>query len=132
MHKPYLNSDCIWQVVYLELVPLETAEINASRLPPEFHLSFIENYSDSAAITALNEVDSISCGGISISPGDKFVGDEDGVVVISQRDITFVIGKLKEISAKENEIQQKIDAGWTLPEWIEKELNAKGISYIDE
>lgn len=74
----------------------------------------------------------ISCGGISVSPGDMVVGNEDGVVVVAQRDIPFVIGELEKIGAKEKEMQQKIDAGWSLPEWIERDLCAKGISYIDK
>ena len=41
----------------MEVVPPETAKIIASRLPPAFHLSFIEDYSDAATIAALNKVD---------------------------------------------------------------------------
>lgn len=57
MNNPYQKSDRIWKVVYLEVVPPETAEIIASRLPPTFHLSFIEDYSDAAVIAALREMD---------------------------------------------------------------------------
>jgi D-3-phosphoglycerate dehydrogenase len=41
----------------MEVIPPDTAEIIASRLPPSFQLSFITDYSDEAAISALTEAD---------------------------------------------------------------------------
>lgn len=74
----------------------------------------------------------IACGGVAIHPGDIVVGDEDGVVVVAQQDLHDVIGNFGKIRAKENEMQQIIKTGWTLPEWMEKDLKNKGISYCDE
>lgn len=46
-----------WKVVYMEAVPSDTAEIIASRLPDNFELSFVEDYSDEAARDALENAD---------------------------------------------------------------------------
>ena len=45
------------QVIYMEVVPPETAEIIASRLPQGFELHFIKDYSEGAAISALADAD---------------------------------------------------------------------------
>lgn len=52
-----MDSDRKWRVVYMEVVPSDTAEIIASRLPPSFQVSFVKDYSDEAAISALSEAD---------------------------------------------------------------------------
>ena len=46
-----------WRVVYLEVVPPETYEIIASRLPAGFELSAVADYSDEAARAALGQAD---------------------------------------------------------------------------
>ncbi len=52
-----MNSEQKWRVTYMEVVPPDTAEIISSRLPSSLQLSFIEDYSDEAAMSALSEAD---------------------------------------------------------------------------
>lgn len=47
----------IWKVVYMEVVPPDTAAVVASQLPEGFELSFVEDYSDEAARKALADAD---------------------------------------------------------------------------
>ena len=46
-----------WKVVYLEVVPSDTAALIASCLPPGFQLSFIKDYSDEEIMRILPHVD---------------------------------------------------------------------------
>jgi regulator of RNase E activity RraA len=74
----------------------------------------------------------ISCGGLPVHPGDVIVGDEDGVVVVPRGDVSTVLQELKKVGAKESEMKAKIEAGWTLPEWIGEALSLKGLQVIEE
>ncbi len=73
----------------------------------------------------------ISCGGMSVHPGDVIVGDEDGVVVVARADIPAVLKGLVKVGEKEKEMEEQIDAGWTLPEWIDDALTRKWIQIIE-
>lgn len=53
----HMAFDRKWRVVYMEVVPPVIKEIIASRLPPSFQLSFVNDYSESTAISALTEAD---------------------------------------------------------------------------
>ena len=53
----------------------------------------------------------VSCGGASVHPGDLVVGDEDGVVVIPQRDLAVVAERLKGVLQKEAKMLADIEAG---------------------
>ena len=74
----------------------------------------------------------ISCGGLPVHPGDFIIGDEDGVVVVSRGDVPAVLKELQKVGAKEREMKERIEAGWTLPEWTEELLSIKGVQVIDE
>jgi 4-hydroxy-4-methyl-2-oxoglutarate aldolase len=50
----------------------------------------------------------ISCGGVTIHPGDIIIGDADGVVVIPQSDEHHVLKKALEKLAKDQEREAKI------------------------
>ncbi|WP_425403056.1 RraA family protein [Hwanghaeella sp.] len=53
----------------------------------------------------------IMIGGVHVSPGDVIVGDEDGVVVVPQAELSQVIETLKEVRALEAEAEAKVKAG---------------------
>jgi RraA family protein len=42
---------------------------------------------------------SIVCGGITVSPGDLVVGDEDGVVVVPQDEVDELVARARELAA---------------------------------
>ncbi len=55
----------------------------------------------------------ISCGGVSVNPGDIVVGDADGVVVIPREEAEQTFEKANAIFSKEETIKKRIDAGET-------------------
>jgi 4-hydroxy-4-methyl-2-oxoglutarate aldolase len=72
----------------------------------------------------------ISCGGIPVAPGDIVAGDEDGVVVIPQREIAVVAKNLLAIQEKEEKMLAEIQSGKLVPSGAAAELEAKGIEII--
>ncbi|MFQ6038578.1 MAG: RraA family protein [Candidatus Aminicenantales bacterium] len=51
----------------------------------------------------------VTCGGVQVSPGDILFGDDDGVVVISQEDITHIMDGAESIQATEAKVLKKIE-----------------------
>ena len=75
----------------------------------------------------------ISCGGITVHPGDILVGDPDGVVVISPKDAPEVLKKAKGKLKKEIETRQQIAAGtWDRTAYNEAALKKMGCEFIDD
>ncbi|MBN2014974.1 MAG: orotidine 5'-phosphate decarboxylase [Candidatus Altiarchaeota archaeon] len=56
----------------------------------------------------------ITCGGLSVKPGDFIVGDMDGVIVIPQEKAVEVANRALDVSEKENRIRKEIREGSTL------------------
>jgi regulator of RNase E activity RraA len=73
----------------------------------------------------------ISCGGISVSPGDLIVGDEDGVVVVPLGDLASVGARLAAIDAKEAKMQADLAAGVLIPSWVDEVLSEKGCETVN-
>src|SRR5690606_26227640 len=53
----------------------------------------------------------ISCGGITVEPGDWIVGDDDGVVVVPQAEAERLVEAGRALEDKERDIAARIDAG---------------------
>lgn len=53
----------------------------------------------------------VSCGGVTVNPGDIVVGDADGVVVIPQARAEEVLAKAKQIAANEAKVMERLRAG---------------------
>jgi 4-hydroxy-4-methyl-2-oxoglutarate aldolase len=53
----------------------------------------------------------ISCGGISVEPGDWIVGDDDGVVVVPREKVEQLVEAGLAIEDKERGVAARIDAG---------------------
>ena len=53
----------------------------------------------------------VSCGGVTVNPGDIIVGDADGIVVISPKDAAVIAEKAIAKSQKEQAIFKAIEAG---------------------
>lgn len=68
----------------------------------------------------------ISCGGVSICPGDLMVGDGDGVVVIPRQLASEVLQKASALQKQEEAITRKIVAGEWEREWVDETLLRKG------
>lgn len=73
----------------------------------------------------------ISCGGVTIHPGDILVGDEDGVVVIAPSDAPDILQKARAKLQDEKKTIEAIDRGTWDRTWVDKALAAKGCQIID-
>jgi regulator of RNase E activity RraA len=70
----------------------------------------------------------ISCGGISVNPGDLVVGDADGVVVIEREKAASLLDAAAKKVADETSRIAGIKQGKDLrPKWLEGSLRAAGL-----
>jgi 4-hydroxy-4-methyl-2-oxoglutarate aldolase len=73
----------------------------------------------------------IGLGGLPIASGDLLVGDRDGVTVIPQAQIARVIEALDEVRRKEQETQERIAAGATVPSWVDELIDSAQTYRLD-
>jgi 4-hydroxy-4-methyl-2-oxoglutarate aldolase len=73
----------------------------------------------------------IGLGGLPIASGDLLVGDRDGVTVIPQAQIARVIEALDEVRRKEQETQERIAAGATIPSWVDELIDSDKTRMLD-
>jgi RraA family protein len=73
----------------------------------------------------------ISCGGVTVNPGDILVGDEDGIVVIDPKDAPEILLKAKTTVAKEAGIMEDIKNNTWERTWVDKALREKGCEFMD-
>lgn len=72
----------------------------------------------------------VSCGGVTVYPGDIIVGDRDGIVVISPKDAAEVAIKAKAKLQEEQAKFRAIEDGTINRAWVDKTLNEKGCEVI--
>lgn len=73
----------------------------------------------------------ISCGGVTVHPGDILVGDEDGVVAIPPTDALDVLQKARAKLADEKKVIEEIERGAWDRTWVDKALAAKGCLVVE-
>lgn len=73
----------------------------------------------------------VSCGGVTVRPGDILVGDSDGVVVIPREEWDEVLKGVAKILEKENQTVASIQAGKVIPDWVAKTLAERGCTFVD-
>ncbi len=64
----------------------------------------------------------ISCGGVTVWPGDLLVGDDDGVCVVARGDAESVLEAARKREREENALRPRFAAGETL--WTVADLTA--------
>lgn len=74
----------------------------------------------------------ISCGGVSISPGDIIVADDDGVIAIPKDDAPTVLANAKKVQEKEKAVIESIYKGEWDRTWVDQTLQDKGCEIIEE
>lgn len=75
----------------------------------------------------------ITCGGISVSPGDIIVGDADGIVVIPRRDAAAISVKARDKLRREFETRDAIMNGtWDRSSYTEEALRNRGCEFIND
>jgi regulator of RNase E activity RraA len=73
-----------------------------------------------AAIAGYGEVNvTIQCGGVTVSPGDIVVGDENGVVVVPIAQCEEVLNLTEQLLEAEHVLQDKLRAGGTIGQIID-------------
>lgn len=60
----------------------------------------------------------IICGGVPVSPGDIVFGDDDGVVVMSDKEMKEIVDTASAIQKKEEKILDRIEQGQSLLELL--------------
>lgn len=74
----------------------------------------------------------ISCGGISVNPGDIISADPDGVIVIPRKDAAVILEEAKKFQEADEAKLIASKNGTAKREWVEKALQAKGFEIIDD
>ncbi len=72
----------------------------------------------------------IVIGGVDVNSGDIVAGDRDGVVVVARRCAAAAASGLKAVLAKEKKMEASVQAGTTVPGWLQEAYKAKGVKYI--
>ncbi|MCM3013810.1 methyltransferase [Bacillus subtilis] len=73
----------------------------------------------------------VSCGGVTVKPGDIVIGDQDGIVVIPPEDAPQLLEKTRQTAAKEEKMMTDIKNGMWDREWIDQTLRNKGCDMLD-
>ena len=74
----------------------------------------------------------VSCGGISVNPGDIILGDPDGVICIPRKDAAAVLEEAKKFQAADEKKLIAAKNGTANRAWVEKALEDKGFEIIDD
>ena len=72
----------------------------------------------------------ISIGSVIIRSGDLIVGDRDGVAVLPQGKIPAAIEGMQAVRERERNIEERIAAGMTMPDWVKDFLAGDRVKYI--
>ncbi|MBN2898022.1 MAG: RraA family protein [Clostridia bacterium] len=74
----------------------------------------------------------ISCGDISVNPGDIILGDSDGVIVIPRNSAKDILAKAQEIAEGDAAKVAAAASGSVNRQWVDDLLDKKGIEVIDD
>jgi len=74
----------------------------------------------------------ISIGSVIIRSGDVMVGDRDGVAVLPQEKISRALEEIKALRERERNLEERIAAGLTMPDWVKEFLAGDRVKYIPQ
>lgn len=74
----------------------------------------------------------ISCGEISVYPGDIILADPDGIIVIPLKDAATILADAKKFQATDEAKLIAAKNGTAKRDWVEKSLADKGFEIIDD
>jgi len=74
----------------------------------------------------------ISCGGISVNPGDLILADVDGVIVIPRKEAARFFEAAKAFQATNENRLTAAKTGTLNRGWVDKALEEKGFEIIDD
>lgn len=73
----------------------------------------------------------ISLGGSLVNAGDLVVGDRDGVVIVPSDRVPEVIARLAEVRAREADLDARVTAGVSVPDWVAAALDSDIVRFVD-
>ena len=73
----------------------------------------------------------ISCGGISVNPGDIILADPDGIICIPRKDAASILVEARKFQETDEKKLIAARNGTANRAWVEKSLNEKGFEIID-
>jgi RraA family protein len=53
----------------------------------------------------------VSCGGVTVAPGDVVIGDRDGIVVVSEPELLALLPRAEEVQRTEAAVLQRLEQG---------------------
>lgn len=74
----------------------------------------------------------VSCGNISVNPGDIILADPDGLIVIPRRDAAQILEAAKKFQAADESKLAAAKNGTANRAWVDKALAEKGYEVIDD
>ena len=74
----------------------------------------------------------ISCGGVTVHPGDIILGDRDGVIVIPRKDAPEILEEAKRYQASDEKQLEHAKKGTSDRSWVAKRLQEKEYEILDE
>lgn len=74
----------------------------------------------------------VSCGEISVNPGDIILADRDGVIVIPREDAAAILPAAKEFQEKDQKKVLLAKQGGLDRGWVDRQLKEKGFEILDE
>ena len=74
----------------------------------------------------------VSCGNVSVNPGDIILGDSDGVICIPRKDAPDILPKAQEFHKKDNEKAIAFSRGEVDLSWVDETLEEKNFEIIDD
>ena len=73
----------------------------------------------------------IVVGAVAVDAGDIVIGDQDGVVVVPRQVAEGVARQLEAVLEKEKEMEAAVQAGQTVPAWLQEAYASRGVAYLD-
>lgn len=74
----------------------------------------------------------VSCGGISVQPGDLILADHDGVIVIPPKDAPEILDAAQKFHAADESKAQAAKNGTANRDWVLTALEKKAFAILDE
>ena len=53
----------------------------------------------------------VSCGGVTVTPGDLVIGDRDGIVVVSEAELLALLPRAEEVQRTEESVLRRLEQG---------------------
>ena len=55
--------------------------------------------------------EAVSCGGVTVAPGDLVIGDRDGIVVVSEAELLALLPRAEEVQRTEESVLGRLEQG---------------------